>query len=129
MVAEARFARAQSEKKAAACETSMKSAEEAVTMMQVQMQELIAAREKAERDVTELRSAVGSHQRTRTTSLLSAGSNYTMVPRLMNNNLPFEEFLLFVAHLRTLRPGSQQPPAVHSLVSLPFIARLITEDS
>ncbi|KAG8976387.1 hypothetical protein FRB90_009186, partial [Tulasnella sp. 427] len=58
MVAEARFARAQSEKKAASAETAMKGAEEAVALMQFQMQSLTEAREKAEREAAEMRELV-----------------------------------------------------------------------
>ncbi|KAG8894303.1 hypothetical protein FRB99_001361 [Tulasnella sp. 403] len=132
MVAEARYARAQSEKKAASCETALKSAEEAIAMMQAQMQGLIEAREASEREAVGLRETMIKGkwiERKRTTSTFSSGSQWIVMPRLLNAHLPFEEFLLFVAHLRTLRPNTPQPPSITSLISQPFLARMISEDS
>lgn len=36
---------------------------------------------------------------------------------------------MFVAHLRTLRPNSTQVPAMSTLLPLPFLSRLATEDT
>ncbi|KAG8910627.1 hypothetical protein FRC01_006225 [Tulasnella sp. 417] len=135
MVAEARFARAQSEKKAASAETAMKGAEEAVALMQSQMQSLTEAREKAEHEAEALRELVSKsgvgERRIRTTSLISSGSQASLVaiPKLIKGHAPYEEFIAFVTHLRSLRPAAQQPPALSSIISLPFLARLIAEDS
>ncbi|KAG8925837.1 hypothetical protein FRC00_003558 [Tulasnella sp. 408] len=135
MVAEARFARAQSEKKAASAETAMKGAEEAVALMQSQMQALTEAREKAEHEAETLRELVSKsgpgERRIRTTSLISSGSQagLALIPKLIKGYAPYEEFIAFLTHLRSLRPASQQPPPLSSIISLPFLARLIAEDS
>lgn len=134
MVAEARFARAQSEKKAASAETAMKGAEEAVALMQSQMQSLTEAREKAEQEAEEMRGLVsksGAGERRRTTSLISSGSQAGLlaIPKLIKGHAPYEEFISFLAHLRSLRPASQHPAPLSSIISLPFLARLIAEDS
>ncbi|KIO19862.1 hypothetical protein M407DRAFT_30476 [Tulasnella calospora MUT 4182] len=135
MVAEARFARAQSEKKAASAETAMKGAEEAVALMQSQMQSLSEAREKAEQEAEAMRELVSKsgagERRIRTTSLISSGSQAGLatIPKLIKGHAPYEEFIAFLMHLRSLRPASQQPPPLSSIISLPFLARLIAEDS
>ena len=132
MVAEARFARAQSEKKAAACEVAMKSAEEAVALMQAQMQSMSQAKEAAEAEAARLKeisSKADYFERKRTTSLISSASQPYSSFRLMSNTLPYEEFILFVGHLRGIRTLHLQAPAFSSLVPLPFLTRLNSEDS
>lgn len=52
--------------------------------------------------------------------------------KLRSDHTPYSEFLLFVSHVRTLRPlgaSSDQipPPTLLSLLSHPFISRLVTE--
>lgn len=132
MVAEARYARAMSEKKAAACEAAMKSSEEAVSAMQAQMQDLIQAREEAEREAEQARSMMEHGKwidRKRTTSLTSVSSLTASLPRMLRMHVAYEEYLFFISHLRMLRPAMQHPPLFSSLVSLPFLVRLTAEDS
>jgi Rab guanine nucleotide exchange factor SEC2 len=138
MVAEARFNQAKSERKVAESEIALKGAEEAVGLMQTQMQELEASKRKAEEEAEQLRELMqkgkwverDSPTFERRPSLYGLGGvGSAALPRLFSGHVPFEEFLLFVAHLRTLRPATAQPPALTSLISLPFLARLIAEDS
>ncbi|KAG9003641.1 hypothetical protein FRB94_003030 [Tulasnella sp. JGI-2019a] len=130
MVAEARYARAMSEKKADACETAMKSAEEAVAQMQFQMQGLIESRDAAENEVERLREMGNMGKwvdRKRTMSL--QGGMSTNLPRLIRIHVPYEEYQFFLSHLRMIRPAMNHAPAFSSLVSLPFLVRLTVEDS
>lgn len=127
---DARYARAMSEKKAAACETAMKSAEEAVAQMQFQMQGLIESREAAELEAERLREMTDTAKwsdRKRTMSLQGVMS--TNLPRLIKIHVPYEEYQFFLSHLRMIRPAMNHAPAFSSLVSLPFLVRLTVEDS
>ncbi|KAG8880619.1 hypothetical protein FRB97_000667 [Tulasnella sp. 331] len=130
MVAEARYARAMSEKKAAACETSMKSAEEAVAQMQFQMQALIESKESSEREAERLRELMDKGKwvdRRRTISL--QGVMTANLSRMLRLHVPYEEYQFFLSHLRMIRPAMNHAPAFSSLVSLPFLLRLTVEDS
>ncbi|KAI0315718.1 hypothetical protein OF83DRAFT_1130675 [Amylostereum chailletii] len=118
MVAEARFGRAQSERKADDAERALRETEEVVRLMQLQMQEL-----QAQKEASEATAAKGKWVN-RTLSPSSAS-----VLRLLSSHLPYQEFLAFVAHLRNIRPSSSQPPAMSTLLPLPFLTRLITEDT
>lgn len=132
MVAEARYARAMSEKKAAACEVSMKSAEETVAQMQSQMQSLIEARERAEKEAEEARELMSKGKwvdRRRTTSLNGPMGVAGILPRLSRIHVPWEEYQFFLSHLRMIRPATPHAPAFSSLLSLPFLVRLTVEDS
>ncbi|KAG8938218.1 hypothetical protein FRC03_007502, partial [Tulasnella sp. 419] len=134
MVAEARFERAKSERKATEAENAMKTAEEAVALMQTQMQSLMGTREQAEKEAQDLRELMSKGKwvpRERQTSLTSVSSSFQpQIPRrLFSGHPPYEEFLAFVAHLRSLRPTTLHPPVLSSLLPLPFLARLINEDS
>ena len=117
MVAEARFARAQSERKAEEAARSLREAEELVRLMQGQMQQLQQRAEDAERDA---RDVVGVPMQT-----LAVG-----VPKLLGSHAPYAEFVAFVAHVRTLRTAAgQQPPVISTLLHTPFLARLVAEDT
>ncbi|KAG6853451.1 hypothetical protein C0991_004309 [Blastosporella zonata] len=118
MVAEARFAQHLSEQKVDVAERALKSAEEAVGVMQQQMQALQAEKEESERNM-DMTIGRGIGRR----------SNRNLSPRLLSSHPPYQEFLLFVAHLRTVHSSSSQPPAMATLLPLPFFARLLTEDS
>ena len=48
--------------------------------------------------------------------------------KLLSSHVPYQEFLLFVAHLRSLHQTSPLPPAMATLLPLPFLARLTTEE-
>ncbi|KAF8068773.1 proline-rich protein [Lyophyllum atratum] len=125
MVAEARYAKYLSEQKLADAESALKGAEEAVGVMQQQMQAFQAEKEEAERKAEEALVAMGKgkHKERR------GSNNLTRSIRLLSSHLPYQEFMLFVAHLRSVHPSSPQPPAMTTLLPLPFLARLLNEDS
>ena len=127
MVAEARFARAESERKVEDAERALKGAEEAVAMMQLQMQEMQAQKEQSDKNVDDMRILVGKGKWIEKTSTL--GSDVTSVVRLRSSHVPYQEFLLFIAHLRSLRPSSPSGPIISTLLTLPFMARLLSEDT
>ncbi|KAK1229421.1 hypothetical protein PQX77_007518 [Marasmius sp. AFHP31] len=123
MVAEARYARAMSEEKVMTAEQALRGAEEAVAMMQQQMQVLQADREESEKRMRDMQVTMGKGKWAERGLLVNS-------TRLLSPHAPYQEFLLFVAHLRSVHPASpQQPPAMATLLPLPFIARLMTEDS
>lgn len=127
MVAEARYARHLSERKAVDAEQALRSAEEAVGAMQQQVQILQEDKETAERKATEMLSLMGSGG-----DNWASGKNYDpLLPslRLFGSHLPYQEFLSFVAHLRQLHMSSPSHPAMATILSLPFLTRLSTEDS
>ncbi|KAG6812218.1 hypothetical protein H0H92_003839 [Tricholoma furcatifolium] len=124
MVAEARLAQHRSEQKVDVAERALKGAEEAVAVMQQQMQTFQADKEEAERMAEASMAAVGISGLGRRSSNDSVQSL-----RLMGCHSPYREFLLFVAHLRSVHPSSPQPPAMTTLLPLPFLARLLSEDS
>lgn len=126
MVAEARFARHLSEQKVAEAERALKGAEEAVGMMQQQMQAMQAEKEEAEQKAEEARALMGKGK---WVERRDSSSSITRPIRLLSSHVPYQEFLLFVAHLRSVHPTSPQPPAMTTLLPLPFLARLLNEDS
>lgn len=127
MVAEARFARAESERKVEDAERALKGAEEAVAMMQLQMQEMQAQKEQSDRSADDMRILVGKGKWVEKAPTL--GSDVTSVVRLRSSHVPYQEFLLFIAHLRSMRPSSPGAPAISTLLTLPFMARLLNEDT
>ncbi|KAF9015969.1 hypothetical protein BDZ89DRAFT_419404 [Hymenopellis radicata] len=124
MVAEARYSKSLSERKVEEAEIALKGAEEAVASMQHQMQAVYAEKEEAERVADEMRVSMGKGKwAERRGSVIQA-------TRLISSHVPYQEFLLFVAHLRTLHTSTPaSPPAMSTLLPLPFIQRLSTEDS
>ncbi|RDB30584.1 Rab guanine nucleotide exchange factor SEC2 [Hypsizygus marmoreus] len=126
MVAEARYAQHLSEQKVVEAQRALKGAEEAVGMMQHQMQALQAEKEDAERKAEEAQVTMG---RGKWVERRDSASSITRSIRLLSSHLPYQEFLLFVAHLRSVHPSSPQPPAITTLLPLPFLARLLNEDS
>ncbi|CCO29345.1 hypothetical protein BN14_03355 [Rhizoctonia solani AG-1 IB] len=125
MVAEARIARAASERKVEETENSLKSAEDAVKSMQMQMQQMVEARREAEMKVAEMYARMGQGKWNE-----SAGELELDGPRrrLYNSHAVYREYVMFVSHLRGLRSNAAVIPQLSSLTSLPFIARLIVED-
>ncbi len=125
MVAEARLARARSERKADETELALRGAEEVVAALQAQMQSLEAEKEHVERQAEEMRATMGKGKWVPRSPVRSE------IPKLklLASHSPYMEFLLFVSHLRTIRPASPQVPAMSTLLPLPFMARLISEDS
>ncbi|EKM77369.1 hypothetical protein AGABI1DRAFT_77393, partial [Agaricus bisporus var. burnettii JB137-S8] len=127
MVAEARYAKHLSERKAVDAEQALKSAEEAVSAMQQQVQNLQEDKETAEQKVEEMQTLIGLGE-----DNWVATKNLEPLPpslRLLGSHLPYQEFLSFVAHLRQLHVSSSNYPAMATLLSLPFLTRLSTEDS
>jgi Rab guanine nucleotide exchange factor SEC2 len=125
MVAEARFSQHQSEHKVEEAQMALHSAEEAVAEMQKAMQDMQKEKEYAEKSMREMEVRMGKGkwaQRHET-------GNIVPDVKLLSSHLPYEEFLMFVAHLRSLHLSSPQPPAMSTLLPLPFIARLVAEDS
>ena len=55
--------------------------------------------------------------------------NWTGSRRLRVGKVPYNEYVAFVEHLRALVPSSPTPSAISTLPTLPFLARLVTEDS
>ncbi|KAL1742543.1 hypothetical protein HDZ31DRAFT_75458 [Schizophyllum fasciatum] len=123
MVAEARYERALSERKVEEAERALKVAEEAVAMMQAQMQELQGEKEAAMLRAHEAAMRMGKGKWVERTQ------DIVKPMRLLSSHSPYQEFLLFVAHLRTIHPQSPQPPAMTTLLQLPFLSRIQTEDS
>ena len=125
MVAEARLARARSERKVEETEAALRGAEEIVGILQTQLQTLQSEKEEADRKVREMRILIGKgkwvERPTGPSSLASV--------RLLCLHSPYLEYLQFLSHLRTMRPTTQHPPAMSTLLPLPFLARLIAEDS
>ncbi|TFK46817.1 hypothetical protein OE88DRAFT_1739156 [Heliocybe sulcata] len=126
MVAEARLARAVSERKVEEAEQALRGAEEAVTLMQQQMQALQEEKELAVMSAEEMKFRMGKGKWVDREQDPSVPHPYL---RLLSLHTPYQEFLLFVAHLRNIRPASPAPPSMSSLLPLPFIARLVTEDT
>ncbi|KZO95184.1 hypothetical protein CALVIDRAFT_538326 [Calocera viscosa TUFC12733] len=124
MVAEARLDRARSARRAAECEEALKGAEEAMTMVQKQMQDLREEKEKSDREMERMKEVMGKGK------YVEKEKEVVILPlRLMNSHLPYKEFMDFISHLRGIRPTTQSPPPIHTLLTLPFLARLITEDT
>ncbi|KAI0325933.1 hypothetical protein GY45DRAFT_1438031 [Cubamyces sp. BRFM 1775] len=125
MVAEARMAEARSARKLEETEAALRGAEEIVGVLQAQMQALQAEKELADRRVEEMRARMGKGKWVER----SPDANRSNRPRLMATHVPYHEFLIFISHLRAIRPASAQPPAMSTLLPLPFLARLVSEDS
>jgi Rab guanine nucleotide exchange factor SEC2 len=126
MVAEARLARAISERKVEHAELALKGAEDAVATMQQKLQTLQEEKEVSDRQAEDMRIIMGKGKWVQRNTLNGASVS---VPRLFSSHLPYQEFLLFVAHLRSIHLSSPTPPAMSTLLPLPFLARLLTEDS
>lgn len=122
MVAEARYSKSLSDRKADDAEKALKGTEEVIGLMQLQMQELRAAKEQKEKEAAEIQRLMGKEN-------WVPGASPSLAPRLVNSHIPHQEFLLFLAHLRTMRISTETPPALSTLLPLPFITRLQTEDS
>ena len=128
MVAEARYAQHLSERKAEAAERGFKGAEEAVQLMQQQMQALQADKEEAEGKFEEMQLVFGKEKWVERRNSAN-GSSAVVTIRLMSSHTPYQEFLLFVAHLRTVHSSIPHPPSMTTLLTSPFLVRLLTEDS
>ncbi|PCH35356.1 hypothetical protein WOLCODRAFT_139866 [Wolfiporia cocos MD-104 SS10] len=125
MVAEARIAQARSERKAEETERALRGAEEVVGILQDQMQTLQSEKERAFVAVEEMRITMGKGKWVERPHEQA----HHIQPRLLCSHIPYQEYLAFITHLRNIRPSTQQPPAMSTLLPLPFLARLVTEDS
>ncbi|KAF7303099.1 Sec2p domain-containing protein [Mycena kentingensis (nom. inval.)] len=128
MVAEARYAQSQADRRVDEAEAALKGAEEMVGMMQQQMQTLQTEKDEAELKAQDMRVIMGKGKWVDRRSSSGSGA-LVKETRLLSSHLPYQEFLLFVAHLRSVHPSSPNPPAMTTLLTMPFLARLSTEDS
>lgn len=124
MVAEARLEKAMCERKALDAEMALKSAEEAVGLMQVQMQALREEKDRTAEEIDNMRALMGKGKYVEHPPVASQIS-----VKLLSVHTPYQEFLLFVAHLRSIRPATTHPPVITTFLPQPFLARLATEDS
>ena len=124
MVAEARLGQAQSERKVVDAEMALKSAEEAVSMMQLQMQAIRDEKDRAVDEITMVKTRMEKGK-----FIENQISNTPAPIRLSNLYTPYHEFLMFITHLRTVRPSSIHPPHISALLQLPFLTRIQVEDS
>lgn len=125
MVAEARFSQAQSERKVEESEKALRSAEEVVGLLQMQMQALQAEKEQADQRMAEMGIVPDKGKR----SDRAAAQIHGHQMLFLNLHSPYIEYISFITHLRTIRPSTQPAPAMSTLLPLPFLARLIAEDS
>ena len=124
MVAEARLARAASERKVEETERALKGAEEAIANMQLHMQTLHEEKEEALRQVEGMRVTIGRGKWTRGDSSMPAA----MPRQILNCTTQYQDFLSFVAHIRELRQKSNILPLI-TTVNHSWLARLQLEDS
>lgn len=118
MVAEERIARASAQRRVEECEAQIFAQSKQVKELEGTVRVLNEERNGFEREVGELHGvikAVGRHRR---------GDRGVRIGRV-----PYKEYIAFVEHLRALVPSSPTPPAISTLITLPFLARLVTEDS
>jgi len=124
MVAEARLARAASERKVEEAERALKGTEEAIANMQLHMQALHEEKEEALRQVEDMRVTVGKGKWTRRDSSMP-----TTVPRhILNCTSQYQDFLSFVVHIRELRQKTSALPLI-TTVNHVWLSRLQLEDS
>ncbi|KAF9528613.1 hypothetical protein CPB83DRAFT_853949 [Crepidotus variabilis] len=126
MVAEARFEKHLSERKVEEAEKALKGAEDAVRVMQMQMQTMLEEREIEEKEKEKERERNNGWGIVRRTSSIGASSKEI---KLLRIHAPYQDYMSFIAHLRLLHLSTQNPPAMSTLLPLPFLARLLTEDS
>ncbi|KAF8800616.1 hypothetical protein BYT27DRAFT_7175194 [Phlegmacium glaucopus] len=126
MVAEARFGKHLSERKVEDAERALKSAEEAVQLMQVQMQSMQAEKEEMEKRSQKIEMMMGKGK---WVERRQHDDDSPISLRLLSSHAPYQDYLAFISHLRILHPTSPSPPAMTTLLPLPFLARLLNEDS
>lgn len=125
MVAEARLARARSERKVEETEEALRGAEEIVGILQTQLQSLQAEKEESDRKAEEMRALMGKGK------FVDRSQTSGRAPRvrLLCLHAPYGEYIQFIAHLRSIRSSSLHPPAMSSLLPQPLLTRLVAEDS
>jgi predicted nucleic acid-binding Zn-ribbon protein len=118
MVAEERIARASAQRRVEECETQIFAQSKQVKELESTVHVLKEERNGFEREVGDLQVVIKAVSRNRRGARgLRAG------------RVPYKEYIAFVEHLRALVPSSPTPPAISTLITLPFLARLVTEDS
>jgi hypothetical protein len=125
MVAEARLERARSDRKAEDAERSLRETEDAVRLMQQQLQALQGEKETAERRMQVMNAAMGKGKWIEQ----DPSSPPANARLLLTSHVPYHEFVSFISHLRALRATYPQPPSILTLLALPFVARLQHEDT
>ena len=118
MVAEERIARASAQRRVEECEAQIYTQSKQVKHLESTLRVLKEERNQFEREVGELQGAIKAVDR-----------NQRGARRLRIDSAPYKEYIAFIEHLRALVPSSPTPPAISTLVTLPFLARLVTEDS
>ncbi|KIK68711.1 hypothetical protein GYMLUDRAFT_68555 [Collybiopsis luxurians FD-317 M1] len=118
MVAEARLEKAKEEEKRIQAERRLGEAEEVVKEMGRTLRKAEQEREMREKE----------NQWTVAKGKWTEASSHPST-RLLSTHVPYQEFLLFVAHLRGLHSSTPLLPAMSTLLPLPFLARLMSEDS
>ncbi|KAI0002117.1 hypothetical protein BJV74DRAFT_817028 [Russula compacta] len=124
MVAEARLGRAQSDRKAEVAERALIEAEDAVRLMQQELQAFQGEKEAAERSMERMRAAMGKGK-----WIERRSSSPVNTHRLLTSHVSYQEFIYLISHLRALRATYPQPPSISTLLGLPFVARLQLEDT
>jgi hypothetical protein len=124
MVAEARLGRAQSDRRAEEAERALLEAEDAVRLMQQELQTLQGEKESAERRMETMNAAMGKGK-----WIDRASSLPINVHHLLTSHASYQEYISLLCHLRALRATYPQPPNMGTLLALPFIARLQLEDT
>ncbi|KAL5499051.1 hypothetical protein ACEPAH_1569 [Sanghuangporus vaninii] len=124
MVAEARLGRAMSERKVVEAEMALKGTEEAVGVMQQQMQALRDEKNRTDEEISRLRILMEKGKFVEHPPMVG-----TISVKLLSSNVPYQEFLQFVVHLRSMRHSMITLPHISTLLPLPFLARLQAEDS
>jgi len=118
MVAEERIARASAQRRVEECEAQIFAQSKQAKELESTVRVLKEERNGFEREVDELQGVIKVADR-----------NQRGARRLRVGNVPYKEYVAFVEHLRALVPSSPTPPAISTLLTLPFLARLVTEDS
>lgn len=124
MVAEARLARAASERKVEESERALKGAEEAISNMQLHMQTLHEEKEGALRQLEEMQVTIGKGKWTRR----DGSTPVTVLRHIFSCTSQYQDFLSFVTHIRELRQKSNILPLI-TTVTHSWLARLQLEDS
>ena len=118
MVAEERIARASAQRRVEECESQILAQSKQLKEHESTIRVFREERNAFEREVGELHGLLKAVDR-----------NQRGARRLRVGRVPYKEFNAFVEHLRALVPSTPTPPAISTLITLPFLARLVTEDS
>jgi hypothetical protein len=131
MVAKERKARAAVEQSLTNSESQRKQLEGALQASQRKVEDngkimegLKHERLVREHELDELKKVVDSM------NSINFSSTNSGVVRMMNSHPPFKtEYLGFISHLRDMAKTSLSPPSITSVLTLPFLQRLVVEDS